>query len=170
MEDFATKLREALAGKAGVFLGPEELVKQPKLPHVIVIPTEEALTEAQGQLNAGASTLQVDLNCRAETFQDARALALVCWALGLGTQKTAQIRYGTDTWSNRSVRVARLTLTIPSPIPREDVTLARVEFIGQHVRYQPLTFKEVSDDQQENAGTVRGDFHEHDDPKHRFEP
>lgn len=171
MEEFATRLRELLTGKAGVYLGPEELVKQPKLPHVIVVPTEEQITQPVSKLNAADALLLVDLNCRAETFEDARKLALLCWGFDLGFKKEASIRYGTDTWSNRAVRVAQLSVAIPAPIPREDIVLARVEFVGQHVRYDPLTFKEVSNDPNEsNPGSVRGDFHEHADPTHRFDP
>lgn len=178
MEDFSLKLKDALAGKAGVYLGPEELAKQPALPHIIVVPAEEDLTPPTDRQNAADAALEVDLNCRANTYTEARALALKAWRAlrasadpDLRIRQEARIRYGTDTWGGgRVARVAQLTVTIPAPVPRADTTLVRLESIGQHVRYDELTFKEVPRDPQDNPGTgsVQSDFHEHDDPQHRF--
>lgn len=146
------------------------LVDNVQLPHVIVIPTTESLAPpAQNARDvAGDAAQTVDLICRAETYQNARLLALHAWqAPGLGISRTAQIRYGSETWGNRTVRSATLTVTVPARLLKTDLTLARIAEVGVHVRQQPPTLPpEVNDDQAE--GTVQLDFHEHGDPPHRF--
>ena len=176
MEGLTQTLKAALAPHAGVYLGPENLTEQPELPHVIVIPTSENLeppTQA-AQILAGEAVQQVDLICRAATFEDARLLALLCWQVpGLGINKAAQaqIKYGSESWGAYTARSATLTVTLTIRLMREDVTLARIAEVGFHTRYINPTQQEVSNDQdQQIGGAVRGDFHEHGDPIHRFEP
>ena len=173
MEGLTQTLKGALAPHAGVYLGPENLTEQPELPHVIVVPTSENLeppTQA-AQILAGEAVQQVDLICRAATFEDARLLALLCWQVpGLGISKAAQIKYGSESWGAYTARSATLTVTLPIRLTREDVTLARIQEIGFHARYLNPTQQEVSNDQDQANGAVRGDFHEHSDPEHRFHP
>lgn len=172
MEGLTQALRAALSPHAGVYLGPENLTEQSELPHVIVVPTAETLSgpEQAARQVAGQATQTVDLVCRAATFEDARLLALLCWQVpGMGISKAAQIRYGSETWSSYTVRSATLTVTVPATLLREDVSLARIEQVGFHTRYvNPNTQQEVSNDQ-DQSNRVRGDFHEHADPEHRFE-
>lgn len=172
MEEFAKQLKAALE-HYGVYIGPEALVRQPQLPHVIVIPVEETLTppvRTAGRVQlAGEAQQTVDIICRADTYEQARALALLCWQMP-GIDRNARMTYGSETWESKVVRSVRLRAALPISIARSDITLARIEFIGQHVRYEVLTLPEVQDDPQKNdgSGSVRTDFHEHDDPPHRF--
>ena len=174
MEEFAKQLKAAL-NHYGVYIGPESLTRQPQLPHVIVIPVEETLTppmrSGAGVQLAAEAQQTVDIICRADTYEQARALALLCWQMP-GIDRNARMTYGSETWESKVVRSVRLRAVLPLAIARSDITLARIEFIGQHVRYEVLTAPEVQDDPQKNpgTGTVRSDFHEHADPRHRFGP
>ena len=167
METLAEQLRSALK-HYGVHLGSEHLVQQPKLPHVVMIPVREALTAPTqaAHVLAGDAQQTINLVCRADTYEQARQLALLCWQLP-DFQRTAELHYGTETWGTKTIRVARLVGTVPLRIARKDLTLARIAEVGVHVRQQPPTLPpEVNDDQAE--GTVQLDFHEHGDPPHRF--
>ena len=174
MEEFARQLKAAL-NHYGVYIGPESLTRQPQLPHVIVIPVEETLTppmrSGAGVQLAAEAQQTVDIICRADTYEQARALALLCWQMP-GIDRNARMTYGSETWETKVVRSARLSAVLPALLKRGGVALAPIEFIGQHTRYEVLTFQEVQDEPQKAPGTgaVRSDFHEHADPEHRFGP
>ncbi|MDV6376372.1 hypothetical protein [Deinococcus arenicola] len=173
MEDLAQALQDALGTALAVYLGPEHLDDQPELPHVIVVPTAETLTPPtqNPQQLVGDSAMTVDVICRAVTYQDARTLALLCWTalMPLRARPTAAVQYGSEPWGDYTVRSAVLTVTVTAPVLRSDVTLARIEEIAAHHRYLiPATQQEVSNDQEPEGGTYRGDFHEHADPVHRL--
>lgn len=173
MEALAQALQDALGSQIAVHVGPEYLDSEAELPHVIMVPTTEALTPPTQlpQQLVGDSAQQVDVICRAVTYEDARALALLCWSalMTVRARPTAGIQYGSEIWSNYTVRSATLTVTITAPVLRQDVTLARIEQIAAHHRYLIPTQQEVSNDQEpEGAYRYRGDFHERADPQHRL--
>jgi len=172
MEALAQTLQDALGTALAVYLGPEYLDKEPQMPQIIVIPTDEQIMPPTqgGQAVAAETSQMVDIICRAITYTDARDLALLCWTLlvPLRAKTTASIKYGTEVWNNYNVRSATLTVTVTAPVLKASITLARIEEVAAHHRYTiPAPTQEVSDDQTGTEG-YRGDFHEHADPKHRF--
>jgi len=141
------EVQEALAAALDplpIFLGPETLVDQPELPHVVMIPISDTLSVPQkvDVDTLAAATGSTEYICRAATYQAARDTALMVLEalLPLGGQvTTATIRYGTETWSNYAVRVARLTVLTPMIASKEGITRVRVETFIQHVKLLPLT-------------------------------
>jgi len=150
MEDTWEALQAALtspeldSGKLPVFLGPEKLIDQPRLPHVVMLPLSDVLsplTKNKPEALASA-TGATEYICRATRFDQARDLALTVLGalipLG-GKVDSVIIRYGTETWNNLPVRVARMTVLTPSTVEKTDVTRVRVEQFTQHVFQLPLT-------------------------------
>lgn len=155
MEALAQQLQDALIVEGTaipVYLGPEHLTDQPELPHAIVVPTgEELSTPEQATRDTLATSAQtVDILCRAMSFEDARALALLCYSalLPLNARKDARIDYGSEVWDRYTVRTARLTVTLPARLTRADVTRVSVlSVLARHHLPPPAAPQEAPDDQ-----------------------
>lgn len=143
MEGTQEALQEVL-DPLPIYLGPEALVDQPELPHVVMIPISDVLSPATktGITTLASATGTTEYICRATTFQDARDLALLVLTALLplgGKADTASIRYGSEPWGNYVARVARMTVLTPLIAEKTDITRVRVLTFIQHVQMLPLT-------------------------------
>lgn len=154
MEALAQQLQDVLTASGhqiAVYLGPEHLDIQTELPHAIVVPTgEELATPEQATRDTLATSAQtLDVLCRAVTFEDARGLALMCYAalLPLNARREARIDYGSEVWGDYTIRTARLTITLPARLTREDVTRVRIfDVLARHHLPKPAAAQEATDD------------------------
>lgn len=171
MEANAQALQDALGERVPVYLGREWLIKQPELPHAVFVPTDEALSAPTPAPGVRASelladdALSVDVVCRAATFEDARALALLCWSSlrAQGAAPAATIRYGGEEWGGVPIRVATLSLTLPALLTRDDLTRVRVEeIVARHHLPTPTPSQEVPRDPTDQ--TYRDEFRDGADP------
>ncbi|MFC6592409.1 hypothetical protein ACFP81_10660 [Deinococcus lacus] len=142
MEAEAQRLQNALPDIA-VYLGSEWLVKQPAVPHVVVMPGNADYSPPAVPGSLAAVRLQETYLCRAMTFEEAVQLAEFAYA-ALAPGQSASVRLGTEVWGDYFVRTAALTITYPATLTREDVTRVRVKDFTQHAQFTNPN-KEVPD-------------------------
>lgn len=165
MEALAQRLQDALGQKISVYLGSEHLSRQPRLPHVVVVPGSADYGPPTGQVRDALATVQVQhvCICKALTFEEALILSDACYtALALGQR--APMRLRSELWGERVIRCADLTVTHPATLTRSDVARVQVHTFTQHVEFTNPNIQEVPDGTNETGAGVRGDTDFRDRP------
>ncbi len=141
MEELAQIIQDALGPTVAVYLGVEWAEKQPALPHVVIVPGGATYGPPDGSKPnlIAQGTLDLRVLCKAVRFDEASDLADLCYAAAPGKSPLARMTYRSEVWGDYTVRVADLTLTLPSTLARTDITRVRVEQFTQHVHLLPLT-------------------------------
>lgn len=148
MEAEAQKLQDALGNSMAVYLGSEWLVKQPAVPHVVVLPGSADYGPPSTPGSLAAVRLQETYLCRAMTFEEASQLAEFCYGV-LAPGQTASSRLSTEVWGDYNVRTAALTITYPATLTRDDIERVRVHTFTQHIEFKT---QEVQDGPNEDGG------------------
>lgn len=149
MEALAQTLQNAMPPDVSVYLGAEYAESQPRLPHVVVVPSGARYGPPDGSTRDTLAqvALEVAVLCRAALFEEATLLADLCYAALPGRSPEASIRYGSEVWGDYTVRAARLTVTLPAALTRADITRVRVATFTQDARFLTLPPSEVPDDE-----------------------
>lgn len=143
----ALKANLAPALSAGVYIGSEHLEDERQLPVVIIVPTTDLFTNnapARGMRGPiwATTELTVDIHCKAGTYSDARLIVIaVLEAMGragIVQPNGHRIRYSSEPYANRTIRVATLTVTVPQNIQTALVGLAEVDQIIMRARLGEL--------------------------------
>lgn len=151
MEAIAQKVQDALGKGIAVYLGSEWLVKEPKLPHVIVVPGDATYGPPEGVRDALAGvTANAGFVCKALLFEEATLLAEACYAAVAPAGRTASMRLSSELWGDRVIRVATITIPFTGALLRTGVTRAHVEqILARYHLPRPTTDpQEVPDDQE----------------------
>lgn len=140
MEEFQEALQAAL-GTVPVYLGAENVERQPQVPHVIVVPRGTIYGPSDGSVRDAIATGTTDISvvCRAARFDEAEALADLVYAAAPGRAPNAKLSFRSEIWGEYVVRVADLILTIPTSLTSADISRVKVLTFTQHLDMLPLT-------------------------------
>lgn len=153
MEALAQQLQDALGPSIAVYLGSEWAVKQPALPHVIVMPAGGTYEPPSGAVRYALADAQIRTTIRAKAalFEEAVLLAEAAYAaVAQGTR--AEIRLASEVWGDYTVRMADLTITQPATLTRDDIALVKVKTFTQHAHFAPTRTPEVPSDESNPEG------------------
>lgn len=140
MEELTQAIQNAVGPNIPVYLGVEWAERQMNLPHVIVVPAGATYgPPTDNRLDViAAGTADIRVLCKAVRFDEASDLADLVYAAAPGKSPLARLTYRSEVWGDYTVRVADLTLTLPTVLRSTDIKRVRVEQFTQHVFVLPL--------------------------------